>query len=484
MASCITQLLSYVVFYISATLGLIRCIKTGFTNSQPPLTQKDKESLAKARQRFWDLSKQPIPGFNHDFIKLRNGQKLHYIHNRHTIARPQGLIIFFHGFPDSSLMWRNLLCHRDRKQAVARDNLIVCVDLPGYGGSDSFAEYDTGVLEALAEFCISMRQHHCEILTKVVLVAHDWGCNLATRLATEAPVIADQFVLLNGLFTDLAIANFTRRIQSLPRLLSNLDLWELCKTCTVLLRQIWCLAYVFTFDLPEVIVGYILGTWNEMAVLRALVRLANVRNFDFDFVEALAATLGPGESESQTSTSTNISTPGVPKSYGDSVRARAKSPAAVVWNMTGLYRNGVLRGKWTKSEELLRSLREIESEKHNEKTRLLTQANLQHEHDTAKTKGVGDIQGPLLKAPTTVIWGLKDHVMLPEICLDGLHAFLAPPSEIIVLPRSAHWVPVDTEGIRVLLAVLKHHTTDKQDGRINEITLDEVYRGAKLVSRT
>ncbi|KAL4879336.1 Alpha/Beta hydrolase protein [Aspergillus karnatakaensis] len=508
MASCITRLLGYIVVYTVTALGLIQCIKTGLTSSQPALTKKDKKSLAAgnsplnrythkltaklteypARQRFWDLSKQPIPGFNHDFLKLRNGHQLHYIHNRHTITQLRNIIIFFHGFPDSSLMWRDLLSHRDRHQAIARDDLIVCVDLPGYGGSDSFAKYDTGVLEALAEFCIAVRAHHCGNPAKVVLVAHDWGCNLATRLATEAPCIADQFVLINGLFTNLAIANFTRHVQSLPGLLSTLSLREFRKTCTVLLRQVWCLAYVFAFDLPEGMLGYILGTWNEMAVLRALVGLANVRNSSFDFAEALAATLGPGESESQTSISTNINMPGGPKSYGGSTRARAKSPATALWNMTGLYRNGVLRGQWSKSEELLSSLWKIESEKHkqkySEKTQLHLQANFHHEDGTAQTKFEDDIQGPLLKAPTTVIWGQKDHVMLPEICLDGLHAFLAPRSEVIVLPRSAHWVPCDTEANEVLLAVLKHHTTDNQDVQIDKKTLDDVYRGARLVSRT
>ncbi|KAL4932064.1 alpha/beta fold hydrolase [Aspergillus undulatus] len=453
-------------------IGLIRCIKAGFTRGLPPLTQEDKKSLATARQRFWDLSKKPIPGFNHDFINLRNGHKLHYIHNKHAITQPKNLIIFFHGFPDSSLMWRNLLSHRDRNQAVARDdNLIVCVDLPGYGGSDSFAEYDTGVLEALAEFCISVRQRHCESPAKVVLVAHDWGCNLATRLAVEAPMVADQFVLMNGLFTDLAIVNFTRHVQCLPQMLSHLRLWELFKTCTLLLRQIWCLAYVFTFDLSERVVGYALGTWNEMAVMRALIRLANVRNSDFDFVEALAATLGPGESEAQTSISTNIRAPGIPESYGDSVQARAKSPANILWNMTGLYRNGVLRGPWAKSEELLGSLRE-------------TGVASRRDHGAAGSKGAEDVQGPQLNVATTVIWGLKDHVMLPEICLDGIHAYLAPRSEVIVLPNSAHWVPIDTEGVRVILAVLKHHTAEWQDGRIGEKMLNEVYRGARLISRT
>jgi pimeloyl-ACP methyl ester carboxylesterase len=79
---------------------------------------------------------------------------------------------------------------------------FVCVDLPGYGGSDSFEKYDTQVLEALTEFIVAMREKY--ILedhtdsTTTFIVGHDWGCVLAFRLAAEAPCLADRFILTNG----------------------------------------------------------------------------------------------------------------------------------------------------------------------------------------------------------------------------------------------------------------------------------------------
>lgn len=93
-------------------------------------------------------------------------------------------------------MWRSLL----REPAIPYSSAtLVCVDLPGYGGSDSFEKHDTSVLDALIEFIVSMRETYNESGEKnTIIVGHDWGCVLAFRLAAEAPSIADRFVLTNG----------------------------------------------------------------------------------------------------------------------------------------------------------------------------------------------------------------------------------------------------------------------------------------------
>lgn len=87
---------------------------------------------------------------------------------------------------------------------------MVAVDLPGYGGSDSFSRYGaTEVLEALTEFIVAMREQYLsgneacigqgEVESnKVFIVGHDWGCVLGYRLASEAPCLADRFILTNG----------------------------------------------------------------------------------------------------------------------------------------------------------------------------------------------------------------------------------------------------------------------------------------------
>ncbi len=98
-------------------------------------------------------------------------------------------------------MWRYLL----QEPAVpTQEATIVCVDLPGYGGSDSLDKYDTQVLEALAEFVVAMRDAYLQTessgqpTSSTYIVGHDWGCVLAFRLASEAPTLADRFILTNG----------------------------------------------------------------------------------------------------------------------------------------------------------------------------------------------------------------------------------------------------------------------------------------------
>lgn len=81
---------------------------------------------------------------------------------------------------------------------------IVCLDLPNYGGSDSFNPPDTSVLEAVTEFVVAMREEHEDSASEdgkefsTIIVAHDWGCVISYRLAAEAPQLADRFILSNG----------------------------------------------------------------------------------------------------------------------------------------------------------------------------------------------------------------------------------------------------------------------------------------------
>ncbi len=83
-----------------------------------------------------------------------------------------------------------------------QDATLVCVDLPGYGGSDSFKKYDTEVLEALTEFVVAMRDKYIPAdtfeETATFIVGHDWGCVLGFRLAAEASSLADRFILTNA----------------------------------------------------------------------------------------------------------------------------------------------------------------------------------------------------------------------------------------------------------------------------------------------
>lgn len=98
------------------------------------------------------------------------------------------------------MMWRHLLAEPAIPISSAR---LVCLDLPNFGGSDTFDVPDTSVLEAVTEFIIAIREEHEEALTdskdfSTVIIAHDWGCAISFRLAAEAPQLADRFILSNG----------------------------------------------------------------------------------------------------------------------------------------------------------------------------------------------------------------------------------------------------------------------------------------------
>ena len=97
-------------------------------------------------------------------------------------------------------MWRHVLQDRNIPLESAA---VVCVDLPGYGGSESFQNYGTDILEALTDFIVAMRERFGvdgeeQQDMRTYIVGHDWGCILGFRLASEAPCLAERFILSNA----------------------------------------------------------------------------------------------------------------------------------------------------------------------------------------------------------------------------------------------------------------------------------------------
>lgn len=151
-----------------------------------------------ARHKLWSLSGAPN-GWRHHFHTLKDGLKLHYVTSEPIEANARNLIIFLHGFPDSWTMYKyHLLSDKLRENAV-----LVAMDLPGYGGSGETSNCDaTSILEAISQFVLAMRDKYIHAggdspveKGRVILVAHDWGGILAFRLASEAPQLADRFII-------------------------------------------------------------------------------------------------------------------------------------------------------------------------------------------------------------------------------------------------------------------------------------------------
>ena len=104
------------------------------------------------------------------------------------------------------MLWRYVT----QSMLLQGNALLVAVDLPGFGGSDTFPHYGAiEVLEALTEFIVGIREQYLftdndgdgqreDQPNKVFIVGHDWGCALGYRLAAEAPCLADRFILTNA----------------------------------------------------------------------------------------------------------------------------------------------------------------------------------------------------------------------------------------------------------------------------------------------
>jgi haloalkane dehalogenase len=101
-----------------------------------------------------------------------NGSRMHYVEEGEGPP-----VLFLHGNPTSSYLWRNIIPH------VAPVGRCIALDLIGMGQSDKpdidyrffdHADYVDGAIEALG-------------LTDVTLVVHDWGSGLGFHYARRHP---------------------------------------------------------------------------------------------------------------------------------------------------------------------------------------------------------------------------------------------------------------------------------------------------------
>jgi hypothetical protein len=87
----------------------------------------------------------------------------------------------------------------------------------------------------------------------------------------------------------------------------------------------------------------------------------------------------------------------------------------------------------------------------------------------------------MLHAPTTVIWGEKDVALGRQLCLDGLDGLLPKDSEVILLPRSGHWTPLEPKSRAAIAKVVGMYATEKNNmltGKPMAQYAAKVYEGA------
>lgn len=233
--------------------------------------------------------------------------------------------------------------------------------------------------------------------------------------------------------------------------------------------------YIFVFNLPRPMVKFI-GRAGNFCIPRKNISMAhaNTRK-ECDVQEGLAATFGPGIIEVNTKTSDG-------QSYGRTVHHRAASAGESFVQQTAYYANGLATRKWEKSLELIADLYNLESESS-------ASANIspirRRSSSSASSALFTETYAGALRAPCTILWGEQDKIVGKDICLDGIGDYLSRGSEVILLPRTAHWVPIEQEGRHALTKVISLCAGAK----INEMPaymakdVADVYRGAVSMVR-
>ncbi|KAJ5678922.1 hypothetical protein N7462_007166 [Penicillium macrosclerotiorum] len=439
-------------------------------------TEKQSLELQIARDRLWNLSKD-FEGLAHHILTLPSRFKFHMVSNETpnspaALKSDKPLVIFIHGFPDSWAIWRHIISSASLQNAAT----VVAIDLPGYGGSQALERYTaTSVLEKLTELIITLRIQYGvdddsqSSKKKTIIVGHDWGCLLAMRLAAEAPALADRFILTNGPLPSLVRSNIDRLIMSASKMFNTAlgsplqartPILQALRTVSPLFRQLLLSGYVFAMQLPVSFVRYMLVGGNQSLMKGCHKQAHGGDKFTpRDEADSMASTQGPSRAESTTQTSTGAT-------YPDTIQYGHEF--ANVMNMAGYYRDDAVLARWEKSIETVASLHGIAGGKELRRT--------------SSGAGLLDEGAPgVLKANSTILWGQKDTALDPNLCLNGIADYLVANSQVIMLPNSAHFTPIEVESRGALAKIVEWAVR----GEIEDIeaTVQQAYPSAKVIAR-
>ncbi|EUC32972.1 hypothetical protein COCCADRAFT_5427 [Bipolaris zeicola 26-R-13] len=417
----------------------------------------EKRELAAAQERFWSLDREPLPGFKHKFFDTSKGVKIHYVVHEgdQSAQKVKNLAIFVHGFPDSYIIWRHLL----QSPSLQQDTILVAVDLPGYGGSDTLPTYGANdMLEAISEFMISIREQYLQEGSKTVAVTHDWGSIIGARLAAEAHVLADHWIITGGIIPGHQAFNIHHRIQLAKQMLHT---WVSSPRNTRLLKnglnalrpiasQFKHSFYIFIFHLPRPFsTGF--ATFGNYWFLRLLHTLGKPHQLSpkpakhspkpitstpmdpIEVAEAMATSTGPSSQQLRTKTPEGTS---YPPSLHRRLTDRGMS------EKIRIYRENLFFGPWEKSLETTAALYNIASNPmHSSSSNAGTLAN-------TAPKGA-------LKAPATLMLGQKDLAFDQRLALDGAKEFMVRGSQVVVVKGAGHWLQLEHTGRRILEKTLQ-----------------------------
>ena len=331
------------------------------------------------------------------------------------------------GFPDSYLIWRHLL-----QSTSFQDTTLVAIDLPGYGGSDSLPAYGPNeILGALTELIIEVREKYLQEGKKAVIATHDWGAVIGARLASEAHVLADHWIITGGVIPSLQASNAKNRMLLAKQMLRT---WLRSPFNTRLLKnglhalrpvagQFRRSFYIFVFHLPWPL-SNLFATFGNYWFLRVLHSIgkgpaSKPKNFTamnpMEAAEAMAISTGPTIAQLSASDSKT-------ERYGESVKARVGDRG--MSEKIRIYREDLFSGKWEKSLEVTVAL-----------------YNISTSSTTARLSGALSNTAPqgALKAPATIFMGQYETAFDQRLALDNARDYLVKGSQVVIVKGAGHW---------------------------------------------
>lgn len=273
---------------------------------------------------------------------------------------------------------------------------------------------------------------------------------------------------------ELLRSNIKRLVSSFVKMLkifirspvrSRSMLGKALHTLKPIFRQIRSSGYVFALQLPNPIIR-LQGSGGNGALLRMIHKLAygaSRRPSVKDLAESMASSLGPSAEVGGTETETTH------ERYSNAVTQQTDPDRFV--GMTNYYRHDTSAGHWDKSVETVAALYSIGRE------------GDEIRRKSSHSGGVFD-EGPegSLKSKATIVWGLDDDAIDPQLGLDGIADYLVKDSQVVVLPRTQHHTIVDHEG-RVAVQKVIEWAVSGEEGDVADV-VQAVYAGATVTVRT
>lgn len=240
---------------------------------------------------------------------------------------------------------------------------------------------------------------------------------------------------------------------------SHSTLVKALSTLKPLFRQLLMSGYIFVFQLPLVFVR-IIGSGGNYSFLKAVHKSAGTTGVEFtvrDAAESMASTLGPGPAEYKTVTDRK-------ETYPERVKGRAEGNFV---DITSYYRDRTATSTWHKSVETVAALYTLGS------------ADI---HRASSGAGIFD-DGPegALRANTTILWGQLDTALDEQVVMEGIADYLYQGSQVIVLPKTGHFTPMETGGSAALEKAVEW-TIKGEKGDVG-MAVKSVYPGAVVTVR-